>query len=110
MKNDPFAEPQFKGWTKPGPRPAGANGEPGESVCIELAGEKAGQWHDHNPDAVEASGDLLTLWALSQGYATRGEGFALAVNDLEQHLGLGGRAPASFGRVAQIAAERAALL
>lgn len=84
-----------------------ATGAPGESMCIELAGAKAGQWKDHNPSAREPDGDLLTLWRMGQGYAD-GAGFWRAVEEFEQHLGMSAK-PRSLGPVARVASERAKL-
>jgi hypothetical protein len=82
-----------------------ATGAAGESMCIELSGEKAGQWNDHNAGAAETSGDLITLWCMGQGYGA-GPGFWRAVDDLEQHLGMSAK-PRGLGAVARVAAERA---
>lgn len=81
-----------------------AQGVPGESMCIELTGANAGLWKDH---ATDEGGDLIDLWCMSEGYDRKGPGFMLAVADLEQHLGLANHAPRAFGKVAQVAAQRA---
>ena len=83
-----------------------AKGAPGESMSIELDGERAGQFYDHNPNATVGEGDLITLWCMGQGLDPRGPGFMRAVEDLEIHVGLS-QTPRSFGPVARIAAERA---
>jgi 5S rRNA maturation endonuclease (ribonuclease M5) len=82
-----------------------AQGAPGESMSIQLSGDKAGQWYDHNPKGAEREGDLITLWRMGQGY-DGAAGFWQAVADLEQHLGIGG-GPKWTGAVARVAAERA---
>lgn len=84
-----------------------AAGEAGESMSIQLTGEKAGQWYDHNPMASEREGDLITLWRMGQGY--EGErGFWQAVEDLELYLGLRNDRPRWTGAVARVVQERAA--
>lgn len=83
-----------------------AKGSQGESMCIELAGDRAGLWTDH---ATGEGGDLIDLWCIGEGYDHKGPGFMLAVADLEQHLGLANHAPRSLGKVARVASERAKL-
>lgn len=63
------------------------DGSDGESMSIGLAGERAGLWHDH---ATGGGGDLITLWMLTQRYGD--SEFKRAVEDLEHHLGLAGKA------------------
>lgn len=59
-------------------------GEPGESIVIELAGPKVGQWKEHNPGAAgKPDGDLITLWMELEGRT-----FAEAVDDLERWVGI----------------------
>lgn len=77
-------------------------GAAGESLSIELTGERAGLWKDF---ATGEGGDLIDLWRETQGYKGHG-GFMEAVGDLEQHLGMSSR-PAWTGAVARVAAERA---
>jgi putative DNA primase/helicase len=81
------------------------SGEPGESLSIALAGDRSGLWRDHHTGE---GGDLIDLWALSQGVDVKGPAFGGVVADLEQYLGIGtGHAPPPFGSVHRVAAERA---
>jgi 5S rRNA maturation endonuclease (ribonuclease M5) len=81
------------------------SGAPGESMSIQLTGDKAGLWKDH---ATGEGGDLIDLWAMGQGYQTEGATFWRAVEELEQHFGLSS-APRWTGPVARIAEARAKL-
>lgn len=76
-------------------------GAPGESLAIEISGDKAGLWMDH---ATAESGDLIDLWTATQGYTGDG-GFWQAVDDLELHLGLS-TGVAWNGPVAKVAEAR----
>lgn len=80
------------------------SGAPGESMAIQLTGEKAGQWFDH---ANGEGGDLIDFWRMGQGYNTA-SGFWDAVGELELHLGL---APGAkwTGPVHKVAQRRAAM-
>lgn len=76
-------------------------GEAGESLAIQLTGDRAGQWIDHgSPDD---KGDLIELW---QRLEVRG--FMEAVDDLERWAGLS-QAPAFTSRVRHVAEARAQL-
>lgn len=79
------------------------SGAPGESMSIELAGDRAGLWTDH---ATGEGGDLIELWQMSQGYGA--SKFMDAVGELELHLGLVSGARWD-GPVSRIATERARL-
>jgi hypothetical protein len=58
------------------------SGEAGESLAIQLVGERAGQWIDHaNP--ADDKGDLITLWMELEGRT-----FTEAVDDLERWCGI----------------------
>lgn len=76
-------------------------GAPGESLAIEISGDKAGLWMDH---ATADKGDLIDLWTATQGYKGEG-GFWQAVEDLELHLGLASGL-AWNGPVAKVAEAR----
>lgn len=53
-------------------------GNPGDSLVVELAGSKAGMWHDF---ATGEGGDILALWA-----AVRGGGFREVLADIRAWL------------------------
>lgn len=79
------------------------SGAQGESMAIELRGERAGLWTDH---ATGQGGDLIDLWGLLQGYPSTPQGLGQAIEDLELHLGL--RQGVKWtGPVARVASERA---
>jgi hypothetical protein len=72
----------------PAARPAGSEmrigslaGEPGESMSIEVSGEKAGVWIDHH---TRETGNLIQMWMRLED-----RGFAEACEDLEGWSGLG---------------------
>lgn len=84
------------------------SGADGESLAINLHGERAGLWHDH---ATGEGGDLIELWLLTQNYGSTE--FPKAVDDLERWLGLSSApkftsAVVSTARARQAAAERQA--
>lgn len=56
------------------------NGEPGESLSIELQGEKAGLWHDF---ATGEGGDIFDLWQAARGLA----GFRETLKDAGEYAG-----------------------
>ena len=58
-------------------------GTPGESMKVELTGEKAGVWYDH---AVGHGGDILDLWAVVRGMNTKTE-FPRVIEDIRGWLG-----------------------
>nr|CRH06060.1 Putative TOPRIM domain protein [Candidatus Magnetococcus massalia] len=58
-------------------------GSAGESMKVELSGEKAGIWYDH---AVGTGGDILDLWARSRGMDTHTQ-FRDVMADIEGWLG-----------------------
>lgn len=76
------------------------DGSDGESLAIQLTGDRAGLWHDH---ATGEGGDLIDLWRATQNYAA--SEFKRAVEDLEHHLGLAGR-PAWTSPVRAVAQQR----
>ena len=45
-------------------------GNPGDSMKVELTGEKAGVWYDH---AVGQGGDIIDLWAMTRGLNARSD-------------------------------------
>ncbi|ABK44571.1 TOPRIM domain protein [Magnetococcus marinus MC-1] len=64
-------------------------GNPGESMKVELTGEKAGVWYDH---AAGSGGDILDLWARSRGMDTRTQ-FRDVMDDVRDWLGESVRLP-----------------
>ncbi|ABK45259.1 plasmid and phage replicative helicase / plasmid and phage DNA primase [Magnetococcus marinus MC-1] len=64
-------------------------GNPGESMKVELTGEKAGVWYDH---AAGSGGDILDLWARSRGMDTRTQ-FRDVMDDVRGWLGESVRLP-----------------
>jgi 5S rRNA maturation endonuclease (ribonuclease M5) len=73
-------------------------GEVGESLAIQLTGERAGQWIDHA--SPEDHGDLIALWERLEGRT-----FPEAQDDLERWCGLSS-APAFTSRVRKVAEAR----
>jgi hypothetical protein len=86
-------------------RVGSTDGEAGESLSISLAGATAGQWFDH---ATGQGGDLIDLWAVTQGRTTGGGGHAFTetVEELERWCGLTGQTPRAFTAVAKVAERR----
>lgn len=77
------------------------DGNRGESLSVELSGDKAGQWIDHGTGGMDR-GDLFTLWQA----ATRCT-FSEAVDDLEGFTGTAVWVPpASRQRFERVKAER----
>lgn len=77
-------------------------GDAGESLAIELRGDKAGLWHDH---ATGEGGDLIALWQ-----QTSRASFLQAVDDLEHWAGLThARKPAWTSSVVKLGAQRQAV-
>lgn len=60
------------------------HGEPGESLVIELLGERAGLWTDHADEAHR--GDVFDLWAAAMGLDPRND-FPRIVSDLDAWAG-----------------------
>lgn len=60
------------------------DGEPGNSMEIELSGPKAGLWKDH---ATDDKGDILHLWALKRGFDLKTE-FPKVMEDARDWLGV----------------------
>ena len=58
-------------------------GNRGESLSVELTGDKAGMWHDF---ATGDGGDIIGLWAAATGRETR-SGFPALLDDIRQWLG-----------------------
>ena len=58
-------------------------GNPGESMKVELTGDKAGVWYDH---AVGHGGDILDLWAKVRGMNTHAD-FPRLMEDIRGWLG-----------------------
>ncbi|MBF0182387.1 MAG: hypothetical protein HQM03_20415, partial [Magnetococcales bacterium] len=59
------------------------NGNPGDSMVVELTGPKAGMWFDH---ATGQGGDILHLWGMVRGWDTRSD-FPSVINDIALWLG-----------------------
>lgn len=59
------------------------SGNPGDSMQVELTGEKAGVWYDH---ATGQGGDLLSLWATARGMNPHTD-FHRVVDDVQSWLG-----------------------
>jgi len=58
-------------------------GNRGESLSVELTGDKAGMWHDF---ATGDGGDIIGLWAAATARDTRSD-FPALLNDIRQWLG-----------------------
>ncbi|MBF0437215.1 MAG: AAA family ATPase [Magnetococcales bacterium] len=59
------------------------HGNPGESMKVELTGEKTGVWYDH---ATGQGGDILDLWAASRGMNTHAD-FPRVIDEIRGWLG-----------------------
>ncbi|MEG3637672.1 AAA family ATPase [Magnetococcus sp. PR-3] len=64
-------------------------GTPGESMKVELTGEKSGVWYDH---AEGQGGDILDLWAHARGMNTTTQ-FRDVMADIQGWLGYGHHTP-----------------
>lgn len=60
-------------------------GNKGDSLVVELRGEKAGLWHDF---ATGAGGDIFDLWASVRGFDRQGQ-FPALLQDIQSRLGAG---------------------
>ncbi|MBW9255663.1 AAA family ATPase, partial [Acidithiobacillus ferriphilus] len=60
------------------------DGNPGKSLVVELDGPRRGLWKDFSTDE---GGDVIDLWALSQGLSTRHD-FPRLANEIRQWLGV----------------------
>ncbi len=60
-------------------------GNKGDSLVVELHGEKAGLWHDF---ATGAGGDVLDLWAAVKGFDRQTQ-FPALLQDVQSYLGAG---------------------
>ncbi len=58
-------------------------GNPGDSMKVELTGEKAGVWYDH---ATSQGGDILNLWAMVRGMNTTSQ-FPQMMEEIRGWLG-----------------------
>jgi putative DNA primase/helicase len=58
-------------------------GNKGESLTVELTGNKAGMWHDF---ATKEGGDIISLWAVATGQEGRSS-FPALLDDIRQWLG-----------------------
>lgn len=58
-------------------------GNKGESLTVELTGDKAGMWHDF---ATKDGGDIISLWAVSTGCNIQSD-FPSLLDDIRQWLG-----------------------
>jgi putative DNA primase/helicase len=58
-------------------------GNKGESLTVELTGNKAGMWHDF---ATKEGGDIISLWAVATGHEGRSS-FPALLDDIRQWLG-----------------------
>jgi len=58
-------------------------GNKGESLTVELTGDKAGMWHDF---ATKDGGDIISLWAVATGRNTQSD-FPSLLDDIRQWLG-----------------------
>jgi putative DNA primase/helicase len=58
-------------------------GNRGESLCVELSGDKAGMWHDF---ATGEGGDVIGLWAAATGREVR-SAFPALLTDIQEWLG-----------------------
>ena len=58
-------------------------GRKGESLTVELSGDKAGMWHDF---ATKEGGDIISLWAAATGRESRSE-FPELLDEIRQWLG-----------------------
>ena len=70
------------------------HGSKGDSLTVELAGSKAGLWHDF---ATGEGGDIIGLWAAATGRVSN-EAFPDVMDDIRRWLG--GPSPARFTRQA----------
>ena len=70
------------------------HGSKGDSLTVELAGSKAGLWHDF---ATGEGGDIISLWAAATGRVSN-EAFPDVMDDIRRWLGSAG--PARFARQA----------
>ena len=70
------------------------HGSKGDSLTVELAGSKAGLWHDF---ATGEGGDIISLWAAATGRVSS-EAFPDVMDDIRRWLG--GPSPARFTRQA----------
>ena len=70
------------------------HGSKGDSLTVELAGSKAGLWHDF---ATGEGGDIISLWAAATGRVSS-EAFPDVMDDIRRWLGAPG--PARFTRQA----------
>ena len=59
-------------------------GDEGESLKVELEGEKAGQWFDF---ATGEGGDIFDLWGIAKGWNARTQ-FPQIMDDIQKWLGL----------------------
>lgn len=60
-------------------------GNKGDSLVVEMQGDKAGLWHDF---ATGAGGDVLDLWAAVKGYDRQTQ-FPALLQDVQAYLGAG---------------------
>ena len=60
-------------------------GNKGDSLVVELHGEKAGLWHDF---ATGAGGDIFDLWGAVKGLDRQSQ-FPALLQDIQTHLGAG---------------------
>ncbi|MBF0453683.1 MAG: AAA family ATPase [Magnetococcales bacterium] len=58
-------------------------GNPGDSMEVELTGDKAGVWYDH---ATAEGGDIFNLWALTKGWDATTQ-FPQVMTDVQEWLG-----------------------
>ena len=58
-------------------------GDSGNSLVIETAGDKVGCWHDF---ATKEGGDIFTLWAKAKGLPTDKQRFPEVLQSLAEHL------------------------
>ena len=61
------------------------HGAPGDSLQVELEGDRAGLWQDF---ATSDSGDIIKLWAIAKGIDVK-TGFREVLADIERWLGIG---------------------
>lgn len=60
-------------------------GDKGDSLVVEMNGEKAGLWHDF---ATGVGGDIIDLWATTKGFDRQTQ-FPVLLQDIQTHLGAG---------------------
>ncbi len=65
------------------------HGNPGDSMEVELTGDKAGVWFDH---ATGEGGDIFNLWALTKGLDTTTQ-FPQVMEEIQGWLGEPARSP-----------------